>query len=316
MRYNSAVILLLVGLFVLVGTSGCKSDEDKVRDVVQRAVDQCLEGKDTFVEITLFDRSKTSLLREGCEEPMGEVTMVNKIQAKVSTGPIEWMAEVGGAGSAWVLAKASWENVDRARLFRRESDATVDEYQRAEDALAAAQEQLPRNSWIRVERLKNLLDLRVKTLVAGDPEPTHIGDAARTYYKETLAWAEEANKPEVAAEARVMVIEHLRRYRNRQLSALDAIGSQDAWLEKSISEALKEGNKDEAEKMRVELEERQANAVNDRVVVQERIDQSLANICAEMEGLSLTGVADSDLRERISGVLESVQCGDQAKAAQ
>src|SRR5690606_35435577 len=118
------------------------------------------------------------------------------------------------------------------------------------------------------------------------------------------------------AEARVMVVDHLRRYRNRQLSALDAIGSQDEWLEKSISEALKEGNKEEAAKIEAELAERRENAVKDRVIVQERIETTLSNICAELVALTDDGVSSKELRERIVAAKSATSCEVKGTAEQ
>ncbi len=317
MRYKMSVkSWALVGMMGLVGVTGCKSDTDKVHDVAQGGVERCLAGTGPFVEISFFDKTKSNLLREACEQPLGEVTMVNRIQGKIMSGPIEWRVDKSGDGGAWILIAATWENLARAQNFRRDRDATADEFQRAEESLAAAQAELPSSGWVRIERLRNLLDLRTKTLVASDPEPTHVGDSARKHYAETLAWAKEAGKADADAEARVMVVEHLRKYRNRQLSALDAIGSQDEWLEKSISEAIKEGNKEDAAKITAELAERRENAVKDRVTVQERIDTTLGNICAELVGLTADGVTSPELLAQITAAKSATSCEAKATAEQ
>ncbi|MBA2663298.1 MAG: hypothetical protein H0U74_13505 [Bradymonadaceae bacterium] len=315
MRQSQPVIsLLLAGVVAVVAASGCKSDEDKIKEVIARGVEDCRKGTETFVEVAVFDRTKRKLLREACAEPIGEVTMRTEWAGVLKTGPIEWQAGADKETGAWVLTGATWNDMERALRFRSDTDAPRDVYERAEEALAGAQAGFEKSQWVRLERLKNLLDLRGKSRGAGDPDPASIGDAARKQLEETVAWAAENEQADVGAEARLLTIEHLRRYRSRQEMALEAIGSQDEWLIKSIESELKEGNKAEAEKIRAELKERQANAGKEREIVSTRIEAAKTNICSEMSKLTATGVTDNELRARVVDALAGANCTPPAQA--
>lgn len=308
---------LILSLAVAVATTsliGCKNDQERINLVVTRAIDDCKTGTETFYELTLFDKSKRSVLRQVCDEPMGEIEMLSEWSAKVQTGPVTWIAGHDKATSAWVVTDVQWEDLDRARRLRLDTDATPDVYELAETSLAAAQKAYPDNGWIRMERLRNLLDLRNKTRAAGEEEPWSIGPAARAHLEELVAWAGENNQADLAAEARLLAYDQLRVYRNRQLSALDAIGSQDAWTEKAIEMAIKEGRADEARERRAELEESQANAEKEREIVNARIEATSRAICDELGKLSASGVSDADLRARVTSTIESTRCTAAAQA--
>lgn len=292
---------------VLVAT-GCMSAEDRVRQVVERGVEKCRNAQGDFFEVVLFDGSRKTVLREACLEELEKPKLPSEWTATANTGPIIWLAAIDKGTSAWVLTGAEWEDLDRARRLRLDKDAPADVLARAEDYLKKAQEAFPVSHWIRLERMRNILELRAKSRAADDPEPETIGPAAQAYYAELLAYAQENGHGELAAAARVMVIEHLQAYRRRQQAGLDSIGSQDEWLEKSIQEAIKEGEREKAREIQQDLDARRARAVTDRVVLAERIEKVQANLCEEATALTATGVSNEELRARVVELRGSIAC--------
>lgn len=289
-------------------TTGCMSQEDRVRQVVERGVERCRSAEGDFFDVTLFDGTKKTVLREACLEELAKPELRTEWTATVNTGPILWLAAIDKGTSAWVLTDAQWEDLDRARRLRSDRDAPADVLARAENYLKGAQEAFPSSHWIRLERMQNILELRAKSRAADDPEPETIGAAAQSYYEELLAYAREQGHGELAAGARVMVIEHLQTYRRRQQAGLDSIGSQDEWLEKSIQEAIKEGERQKAREIQQDLDARRARAVTDRVVLAERIAKVQANLCEEATALTATGVSNEELRARVVELRGSIAC--------
>jgi hypothetical protein len=299
----------VVGLVAVVIATGCMSKEDRVRQVIERTVEQCRSAQGDFFEVSLFDGGRRTVLRQACLEELETPQIRSEFTAAVNTGPLVWLAGVDKLSSAWVLTGVEWEDFDRARRLRADADATADVLERAEGYLASAQKTFPASDWLWSERMKNLLELRQKSRASDDPAPATIGPAAQAYYEELLAHAGQNAKPDLAARARVMVIDHLRQYQRRQQMGLDAIGSQDEWLIKSAQEALKEGKRDEAAAIERDLAERRARAETDRVVLNERIETIKTNVCKEVEGLPSSGIEDDELRSRIAELKGGISCG-------
>ncbi|MFU8805257.1 MAG: hypothetical protein ACNA8W_15700, partial [Bradymonadaceae bacterium] len=262
----------LLGLACILFIPGCMSKEERAKNVIERGLEKCRDAEGDFFDVTLFDGSRQTVLREACLEPASDAELLTEWSAMVKTGPLEWVAGIDKGTSAWVLTNVQWEDLDRARRVRADRDAPADDFARAEGYFESAQEALPKNTWIRLERLRNLLDLRGKSRANDDPDPATIGPRAQAYFEELLAFAAETDQADVGAQARLMVIDHLQKYRRRQQAGLDSIGSRDEWLEKSIEEAKKEGKPEEAAEIQKDLDERRERAVTDRVVLTERLE--------------------------------------------
>lgn len=300
----------LMGLVLLcsLGT-GCTSDLEKATRVINAGIKKCKEGKDTFVKIEMFDGTKTPVLREACDLPLGKVTIKDKIHAAATQGPYTWRSGISSEGEVWVLAGADWSTMAKAKRIVDSKEPTPDDLVLAEKHLAEIQKAVPNSTWVRKHRFANLLKLRAVERRKSKTPLLDIGKTAQTYLDGLVTWAADKN-PDLAAEARLDVITYYKKYKRILESNVETLESSDgdAALETTIADAKK--NKDQAsvDKYTKELEERRKKRPEAIKQSKARLATLKANMCKELTKLSTNNVKDDKLNKRITAIKGSTKC--------
>lgn len=303
------------GLFSALALSGCMKPEDKVKNVVMPLIEKCKASPERFFEVTLYDKSKRQVFQEACQQPAAEVELTSEWGARVMTGPVEWVAGLDKASGAWTLNEVSWEAFDRVKRMRDASELDAEAMEQVEKGLAKSQQELPSSAWLRLERMQNLLNMRQKTRTFQEARPISIGERGEAYMTELEAWSKQEKRPEVLVEARLKVIAHLQHYRGRQESAVESVGAQDEWLERSIQVSLKEGNKAAAEAAKKELEDKRSRAGQERELLLQRVAEAKRVICEEIGRIALEGVENAELKSQVDGARQAAACDAQPAPA-
>jgi hypothetical protein len=295
-----------------VTLAGCMSREDRIAAVIAYEIEACKLAEGDFYEVTTHDGKKHLILTELCHLEPSEVVMNNEWTGTLTTGPLEWTGGEDQASRAMVVTRVAWGDFDRAMRYRSQNNPGVEELRAAEVNFAAAQDTYGDSAWLRVERLKNLLDLRGLDRDADDP--SSIGAEARGYFDELIAWADSASQPAAAAEARLAIVDYLSDFAERQRRGIETLGSGDRRLQAAIDHAVEAGDDDEAAEYRQELEERQARRPEAQAEMEGRIASAERELCELRHGLTVTGISEEGLRSRITSALGRVDC-DAIRAA-
>lgn len=309
MSLNRSLMLLCVLGALLSVLSACTPDEEKIAKVFQAGIDECKKSDKDFADVEMFNKNKETVLRAACDEPLGKVTIQDSLYGSAQMGPYQWLAGIDKASGTWVLTGVVWDDLSQAKRLVELKDSELEDLERAETSLAAAQEKLPNSAWIRLNRLKNHLNIQAfKRRKEKDPVPT-IGDQSKAYLDTLLAWAKEQNQPEAAAHARLAVIDYLRRYKSITQDGIDSLGSGDDHLERVIAQAKLEKDKDTEQKYTETLEKERAERPIRQGKLEERLKAIQALLCAEAAALSSTDLKDEALKERVTTTKSGMQCG-------
>ncbi len=308
---RAMVVPLVLGLVVMTA-AGCMSREDRIKEVIEYELEACKQAEGDFYTVETHDGGTHRILAELCHLEPTDVVMNNEWTGTLRTGPLEWTGGEDQASRAMVLTRVAWGDFDRAMRYRNQSNAGTEELRAAEVSLAAAQDTYGDSAWLRVERLRNLLELRALDREADNP--ASIGAEAKGYFEELIQWAQENNRPVAGAQARLVVSDHLLTYRDRQQRGMENLGSGDRRLLAAIEHAEEAGNAEEAAEYRKELEERQARRPEAQAEMEDRIAFAEQELCELRSGLSVSGITDDDLRGQITAALRRVDC-DEARAA-
>lgn len=295
---------------ICVGLIGCKSEEEKARSALEEAVEKCrnAEGDGPWHEVEVVGGETEEILALTCQEEITDFELLDEFEAVARTGPTEWRVGRDSETRVWVPMSAEWRDLSDALSAVDQEDDSIESLEYAEERLAKAQDTVPESAFIRLTRLENLLDLRAKKRKNDKDEPWKLGDNARTYYEKTLAWAEKNDRLDVGVEARYMVVENLEDYLDYLEQAMDSLGSQDEWLEKSIKASEDQGDEEAAEETRKELEQRRADRPRKRETLEERIAATKAFLCEQLSQLSPAGVSDPDLKKMVISKKDSIDC--------
>lgn len=302
---------LLIGLIGLGTLVGCTPDEEKVKRVVENAIQQCKEAEGDFAEVEVVGGTD-AVLKDTCDAPIGDVELKDEFHASAKVGPYVYLVGIDSETGVWVLTQVDWEALNEARRHLAGDDPPKDARERAEAALAKAQQELPESAWIRKARFENLLELR-ETERGKSDDPVALGDAAQGALDESIAWARENSRPEVAAELRVLVVDYYTDYASKLEMAFDNIGSGDEHLEALINQARKDGNKEDEEKYRATLEESLAGRDAEIATMTERIATSRKRACEFAAQLDPAGL-DGALRDQVVAVKENTSCSPSVQA--
>lgn len=308
-----AIRASVMGLMVMMA-SGCMSREDRIKAVIVYEVERCREATGDLYTVKSHDGTEHQVLAELCHLEPSEVVMKTEFSGSLTTGPLEWIGGDDPESRAMVLTGVGWTEFDRAMRYRNQGTMRDDDYRSAETNLAAAQQIYPESAWVRLERLKNLLEWRREQGTEVE-DPASIGAEAREVFDELVGWAGESGRSEAGARARLMAVRHLNEYRDRQQRGIANLGSGDRRVEAAIAAAEEEGDKEAAKAYKQELEERRERRPQAQKEMEERIFLAEVEICELRDGLSVTGVEDDGLRMQINGALRALDC-DKVKAAQ
>jgi len=286
---------------------GCSNSEARVLNVVTHEIEKCRASEDTFYEVRMHGDETYDVLVEACREEISEVEMASEWRGMVTTGPVSWMAGEDSATRAFVLSSVEWPELDRAQRMANDPKAEATSLAEAEKSFAAAQEAYPKSGWVRLARLDNLIKLR-ETTRSGTESPETLGDEAAAVIEEIEAWANESGKGEVIAEARLKAIAYYESYIARQESALESLGSRNPWFEAAIEQAKKDGDTKTVTEYSAELAERIEREPAEREALEVRLQRLKELRCEQSTKLSVSGVEDNALRERVSGKLAAITC--------
>lgn len=296
----------LMGLVAMIG-AGCMSREDRIKEVIVYEIERCKEATGDLYTVKSHDGTEHQVLSELCHLEPSDVEMRTEFSGSLTTGPLEWIGGDDPETRAMVLTGVGWTEFDRAMRYRNQSTMRDDDYKSAEANLAAAQEVYPESAWVRLERLKNLLEWRAAQGREVE-DPASIGEDARAHFDELVSWASEAGEPEAGARARLMVVGYLNDYRDRQQRGIANLGSGDRRVEAAIAAAEEEGDREAAAAYKQELEERIERRPQAQKEMEERIFSAEVELCELRSGLSVTGIEDEGLRVQINGALRGVDC--------
>lgn len=307
-RKMSAVAILMGAAVALA--AGCADQKAKAQKLIQDKVAECRQAEPDGVwyEVELFDDATEKVLWETCREEITDFEMTSEFGARAKTGPTVWTVGVDEELGVWVPIDAGWETLDSAMGAIGEDDPSEESLRYAEEQLAKAQQEYPSSAWLRLRRLENLLDLRAKTRKSSADDASKLGETAEAYYTETLEWAEANDKLDAKVEAQYLVADHLRDYIAHLDLAMESFGAMDDHLLKSIEEAEKQGESDEADKYRKELEERTAKREAEKAMLEERQRQTKEHLCMRLAELSPAGVGDQTLQKKVVAIKETTNC--------
>ena len=297
-----AILLVLLGASL---TMGCTPDEEKIQRMLQKHLDTCKATKDgeVMAEIKLFDGSTEPMLVEACSSPITELAIDSGVTATAKTGPYTWNISQHPDSGVWVASGVQWSDFHNAlKILHDRDDPDAATYQGAVDQMASAEAAFPESAYVRARHLELLLKLRHKTRYKKgqtEEELTGLGKETQTYYDRLLTWASEQNQKDLANEARLMVIDYLGSYKRFLDDSLDTLGSRDDVLETSIKVAEKEGNTEDAEKYRTELETSRAERPKLQAELESRQQKVKDRRCKEIASLSADGIEDGDLKSRV-----------------
>lgn len=304
MTSRHTALSLLVALCGLSLVMGCTPDDEKITRMLQKHLDTCkaTEGE-VMAEIKLFDGTTEPMLVEACSSPITELAIDSGVTATAKTGPYTWNISQHPESGVWVASGVQWSDFHNAmKILSDSDDPDAATYQGAANQMASAEQAFPQSAYVRARHLELLLKLRKKTRYKKDQteeELTGLGKETQDYYDALLAWAAENNQKDLANEARLMVIDYLGNYKGFLDDSIDTLGSRDDVLETSIKVAEKEGNAEDAENYRKELEASLAERPKLQAELESRQQKVKDRRCKEIAGLSADGVEDGDLKSRI-----------------
>lgn len=247
----------LLTLVVLAGmAAGCTSDEEKVRRVIDTALEECKTGEAPFAEVRVVEGTD-QVLQETCTSQVTDLKLVDDYHASANVGPYTYLVGVDSTTGVWMLTQVDWEALADARRALKGGDPPRDARERAEPAFARAQEELPSSGWLRTQRFENLLELR-KTERNRDDDRIRLGDGVQQMLEDTAKWAAANDRHEVLVDLRMMVVAYHKAFASALENSFGNLGGSDEHLEATIRQAEKDGEKEEARKYRETLEKERA----------------------------------------------------------
>ncbi len=296
---------LALVLLAVAAAAACTPDEEKVRKVVERALEECKKAEGEFAAVEVVGGTD-EILKDTCSEPITDLSLKDEFHGAAKVGPYTYLVGIDSETGVWVLTQVDWETLSDARRHLAGENPPQDARERGEAALAKAQEEMPGSPWIRIERFENLLAMRVRERGKA-PDPTALGAEAQKVLDESVAWAKQNDHPALAAELQAMVVDYYRDYASKLEMALGNIGSGDEHLEALINQARKDGNKEDEEAYTKTLEESRAGRDAEIATVNERIATSKKFACEYAKKLSPAGL-EGEIRDRVMALQEGTDC--------
>jgi len=306
-RLHSSPALALgiaLGLFLV---AGCTNKKQEATEKLDKAIKKCRAADGLVYQVPLMrGDEKTPVLTKACEQEKGDVEMVDEFTAEVDVGPYTWEAGRDQTIGVWLVKSVTWEPLDRARTLL-ENDPGANELDRGAENLRKAQNEFPSSEWIRLELLQTLVERRIEDR-SSDASSLELGDAVEKQLSSTVEWAHSHDKPAVAAEARLKVIDYLEGFIEQVEKDKKAIGSNDDYLKRSAEVAEEAGNEKKAEQYRKELETLKKQRPKKRDRYDRLVERAEKQLCHRFDELETEGIEDEELVGRIKSAKDGINC--------
>ena len=305
---HTHTLSLLVVLIPCLALAACTPPEEKAARAINAGIKACKEAKGEFATVEFLKDSKERVLRSACDLPLGPITIKDTLYATASQGPYTWRSGQSEESGVWILTGVDWPLLAQARRIVEDKEATPDSLELAEKTLGEAQALLPNDPWIRQARMENhLRRLAVARRKNRDASAVLSADVV-AYLDDMQKWAVEQKRPDMAARARLGVIDYYNKYKNITDAGLESMGSQDGHLERLIEEAVKTKDKPAQERYQKELDDRVAKRPALKKALEDRLAVIKTETCKQVAALSGAGIEDADLQARITSLKANSGC--------
>lgn len=292
-------------MLAVAAATGCTPNEEKVRRVIDRALEECNAGEAPFASVQVVEGTD-EVLKETCAMPVTDLKLIDDYHAAANVGPYTYLVGVDNETGVWVLTQVDWEALDDARRALAGGDPPRDARERAEPAFAKAQQELPSSAWVRQQRFENLLAIR-KAERNKDDDRVRLGDAVQALLDENAKWSAENDKGALAAQLRLMVVDYQKDFAAALEDSFGNLGSSDEHLEATIRQAEMDKDTAAAEKYRATLEKERAERPAKIKRMQDEIVAARKAACAQLDAIDVNGL-EGDLKVRVTNVKGGTRC--------
>lgn len=296
---------VVTSLLLLLAATGCTSPEEKVQRVVEKALEQCRAADGVFADVEVIGGTNEVLVAT-CDEPMGDITVVDGIRATVMVGPYSYRAGIDSQYGVWVLSQVDWEALADAQRALAGGTPRKDSRERAEDRWAAAQQEYPSSAWIREQRFDNLVELR-KLERNADEDRVAMGPAVDGYLTEMVAWADTPELQGTLAKMRLKLVQYHKAFAGALEDSFGNLGSADEHFEATIRQALKDNDKETAAKYQESLDQERAERPAKIARMQQEIVAARKAACAQLDAINPAELPD-EVREVAQATKNNTKC--------
>lgn len=302
--------------------AACGGDETVIKNKIQMELDACKASTEPLYPMKTGAGDPYPVIKEFCEQPIGEFGITEQIYATVPVGPYKFKLRKNTSDGRWHLNQVSWPEMDDVRNTLTWDTISDSDYQAILKKLATAEGQAPKLEEIKETRLDILLKLRRKAKKDDDPDPGSLGKEGEAYYKAALAAASEQDNPNLAAKLRLRVIQYYDGYRqiaedystpNEQGTEYEAAAIKALQIE--VEEAEKKGDEALKAKKEADIEERKkemAANIEQRVKDAERMGKLAvmlkARECSEIQAIRTVNPRDAAIQAQVADVGSLVNC--------
>lgn len=308
MHSPAHVFSLLTLLLTCASFMACTPPEEKAARAINAAIEECKKATGDFATIEFMENSKERVLRTACEMPLGPITIKDTLYATAMQGPYTWRSGQSEESGVWILTGVDWPLLEQARRVVNDKEATPDSLELVEKNLTEAQAMLPKDPWIRQARMENHLRMLEVQRRKNRDASAVLSPAVSAYLDDMQAWAVDAKRPDMAAKARLGVIDYYNKYKEITESGLESMGTQDGHLQRLIDEAIKTKDKASEQRYQKELDDRVTKRPALKKALEDRMVVIQAETCKQVGALSTTGVDDADLQARITSAKGNSGC--------
>ena len=298
-------------VLVLLVASGCTSNEEKIRKVMDKQLVECRAAEGPFFDVKLFDDETSEILKAACEEEPTDIKQTDEFHGVGKTGPYDWLLTTDKETGVWILTSVTWEPMEDARSALAGKEPSVEQREEAEEALLKVQEVYPDHPWVRMTRVENALALREETRKKDKENPLGLGDA-KAIYEENLKWARENDKG-AAAQMQLAKVRFYQDHKAKIQTAIDSLGGQDEWLEAAIRDMRKQGDDEGAAEYEADLEKRREERPAQRAELYERLGKLFDATCGAVSALNPADIEDADLKELAEATKSGIDCSPEAR---
>lgn len=299
---------LVLGLMAFC--TGCTQPRDKARKTLKKKISSCQtsEVKGAFHQVELMGGERKRVLQAACHKKLGRLEKIDEFTFEGETGPYTWRMGLQTDLGVWKLVDVGWPLLEKVARRRDNENLTEETHRKIEGLLEKAQKALPESSWIRLERLENLLALRAMQRSYDEKHPSELGKKASKYFADVVAWSDEQGDNYAEMKARYMVVDHWLEFIRELESAVQSSGRSDQWLEKSIEIAKKKGNPKKAEEYRKQLESKKSERKKLKESAKGFKKSAKNKACEQLKHLSSGTVKRDALKQRIASAIGRIDC--------
>lgn len=293
-------------LLLLSLVAGCTTPEEKVQRVIDTALEQCRAAEGTFADIEVIGGGTNQVLAATCDEPVGEITIVDGLRATVNVGPYTYRAGIDSQYNVWVLSQVDWEALANAQRALAGGTPRKDSRERAEERWAVAQQEYPSSTWVREQRFDNLVELR-KFERNADDDRVAMGAAVDAFLAETTTWAETPEQKAAVANMRLKLVSYQKSFARALEDSFGNLGGTDEHLEATIRQAIKDGDKESAQKYQETLDKERAERPAQIERMQREIVAARKAACAQLDAIDLNALPD-EAKSAVANVKGATKC--------